>query len=175
MTMKLPPPLPPPPRTRTRHQRGVALVEFALTLPLLLLLLFGITEVSRAVFEYDSLLKATRGAARYLSTAAPGDSAARAAATCLAVYVQSDPGGQVSCNGTPLTPGLDPSMVRICDSADASACPADGPYALAGGINLVAVKIVGFTFDTAVNFQMLGWQFGLPAITFGPISTTMRQ
>ncbi len=163
------------PRLHRTPQRGVALVEFALVLPLLLLLLFGITETARAMFEYDSLVKATRGAARYLSTAAPGDATTRAVAACLAVYAQTDPGGQVSCSGTPLAPGLDASMVRICDSADASACPGDGPYALAGGIDLVAVKIVGYTFDTAVDFQLFGWHFGLPAIAFGPISTTMRQ
>ena len=160
---------------RRQSQRGVALVEFALVLPLLLLLLFGITETGRAVFEYDSLVKATRGAARYLSNAAPGDATARAVATCLAVYAQGDAGGQVQCSGTPLAPGLDASMVRICDSVDASACPGDGPYALAGGVNLVAVKIVGYTFDTAVDFQLFGWHFGLPPISFGPISTTMRQ
>ncbi|OIQ85009.1 TadE-like protein [mine drainage metagenome] len=163
------------PLFRRPAQRGVALVEFTLVLPLLLLLLFGITEFARAMFEYDSLVKATRGAARYLTTAAPGDAAARALATCLAVYAQTDPGGQVTCSGTPLAPGLDASMVRICDSADASACPGDGSYALAGGIDLVAVKIVGYTFDTAVDFQLFGWQFGLPAISFAPISTTMRQ
>lgn len=156
-------------RPRLRRQRGVALVEFALVLPLLLLLVFGITEFSRALFEYDTLAKATRDAARYLTTTAPGDPTARGVATCLAVY------GSTTCGGTPLAPGLTTAMVRICDSADASQCPGDPPYALGVGIDLVAVKIVGFSFASAVDVSTMGWHIGLPSITFGPIATTMRQ
>ncbi len=153
----------------SRMQRGVAMLEFALLLPLLLLVLFGITEFSRALFQYDTLAKTTRDACRYLSTQAPGDPAAKAIALCLAVY------GNTGCSGPALAPGLAPAMVEICDSVDASQCPGDPPYTLTGGINLVAVKIQGYIFQSGVGFTAFGLNFGLPSFTFGTISTVMRQ
>ena len=145
------------------------MLEFALLLPLLLLILFGITEFSRALFEYDTLAKTTRDACRYLSTQAPGDPAAKAIALCLAVY------GNTGCSGPTLVPALTPAMVVICDSVDASQCAGDPPYTLTGGINLVAVKIQGYTFQSAVGFTAFGLTFGLPSFTFGTIGTVMRQ
>jgi hypothetical protein len=50
------------PRRRTR--RGQALVEFALVLPLLLLLFMGLFDFGRAVFAYNSLSNAAREGAR---------------------------------------------------------------------------------------------------------------
>ncbi len=46
-------------------QRGQQLVEFALLLPLLLLLLMGIIEFGIAVFRYDTIANASREIARY--------------------------------------------------------------------------------------------------------------
>jgi hypothetical protein len=45
-------------------QRSQALIEFALVSPVLLLLLFGIIDVGRAVFYYDTLGHAAREGAR---------------------------------------------------------------------------------------------------------------
>ncbi len=53
-------------------QKGVALVEFALVLPLLLLLTFLATEFGRAMYEYNALTKVARDAVRYLSVQMPG-------------------------------------------------------------------------------------------------------
>lgn len=151
------------------RQRGVALIELALMVPVLLMLLLAIVDFSPALFQYDTLLKATRSAARYLSTQAPGDAAAQDVAACLAVY------GSPTCAGTPLAPGLSTSMVVICDSTGAAGCSGEGPFTLAGGIQLVEVKIVGFGFQPAVSFTAWGDTFGLPPLTFAPIATVMRQ
>lgn len=151
-----------------RSQRGVALLEFTILVPVMLLLLFGITEFSRALFEFDTLDKATRDACRYLSTQAPGNASAKAVATCLAVY------GDTDCSGSPLAPGLTTAMVTICDSVDASQCTGDPAYT-SGGIQMVAVKIQGYEFQPVVSFSMLGLSFGLPAFTFRGIGTVMRQ
>lgn len=48
-----------------QQQKGVAMVEFAIALPLLLLLLLGIGEFGRMLFQYNVLLQASRDAARY--------------------------------------------------------------------------------------------------------------
>jgi Flp pilus assembly protein TadG len=50
---------------RRELQRGVAMAEFAIVLPLLLLLMMAILEMGRAYNEYDALTKAVRNGARY--------------------------------------------------------------------------------------------------------------
>lgn len=144
-----------------RKQKGVALVEFALVLLPLVLMVFGITELGRAFYQYNTLAKSTRNAARYLTTQAPGSGYGEA--TCLTVT------GQQTCtlSDTPLAPGLTAVMVTICD---ATSCPAthSGIDTGSGSINLVTVSITGFQFTSLVPFVV-------PTMTFGPIGTTMRQ
>src|SRR3954451_5329385 len=85
--------------TMSKKQRGVALVEFAITLPLLLAICFGITEFGRAIYTYNTLAKSTRDAARYLTTQAPGNAVGWATAKNLAVY------GNPLGTGSPLVVG----------------------------------------------------------------------
>ena len=47
-----------------RAQRSQALIEFALVSPVLLLLLFGVIDLGRAIFYYDTLNHAAREGAR---------------------------------------------------------------------------------------------------------------
>ncbi len=60
---------------RNRHgQRSQALIEFALVSPVLLLLLFGVMDLGRAIFYYDTINHAAREGARVAvraSTALP--------------------------------------------------------------------------------------------------------
>jgi Flp pilus assembly protein TadG len=51
------------------QQRGVAAVEFALLIILLLMIVAGVIEFGRTFWYYDALTKATRDAARFLSNA----------------------------------------------------------------------------------------------------------
>ncbi len=147
-----------------KTQRGVALIEFALTLGVLLTIVFGITEFGRAIFEYDTLAKAARDAARHLSTKAPGDTVAIDDAVCLAVY------GNPSCSGSPLVSGLATTMVSVCDAVS---CPATHQaQGSAPVVNLVTLTVGGanqtYTFRSLVPFVV-------PDIPFGAISVTMRQ
>ena len=48
----------------TSGQRSQALIEFALVSPVLLLLLFGVVDIGRAVFYYDTINHAAREGAR---------------------------------------------------------------------------------------------------------------
>ena len=50
--------------SRRKRQESQALIEFALISPVLLLLLFGIIDIGRAVFYYDTLNHAAREGAR---------------------------------------------------------------------------------------------------------------
>jgi Flp pilus assembly protein TadG len=51
-------------RPRRHHERGQSLVEFALILPVLLILLLGILDFGRAVAAYNSVANAARSAVR---------------------------------------------------------------------------------------------------------------
>jgi hypothetical protein len=54
--------------TQSRKTRAQAMVEFALVLPILLLLIYGVIEVGRLLFIYNSVVSAARQASRYGST-----------------------------------------------------------------------------------------------------------
>lgn len=51
----------------TYNTRGVVMVEFAIILPLLVMLLFGVTEIGRAIYQQNTLHRAIAVGARYLS------------------------------------------------------------------------------------------------------------
>ena len=51
-------------------QQGVALVEFTLVLPLLLLLLLAFGEFGRMLYQYNVLLQASRDAGRFVASQA---------------------------------------------------------------------------------------------------------
>lgn len=51
-------------------QRGMALVEFTIVLPLVLLLLLALGEFGRMLFQYNTLLQASRDAGRYVASQA---------------------------------------------------------------------------------------------------------
>jgi hypothetical protein len=148
-----------------KRQRGVALVELGISIFVLITITFGITEFGRAIYQYNTLAKAARDAARFLSTRDPTDTAAKDQAKCLVVY------GHPACTGTPLVPGLTLAHVSICDPL---ACPAD--HAAQGSapvLSLVTVSIGGpnatpFTFDSVASFIV-------PDFSFSPIAVTMRQ
>lgn len=102
---------------RPGRQRGVAIVEFVITLPLLMLLLLATAEVGRALFQYNTLTKAVRDSARFVSGARPGSTGVfnltnetRTAAQRLVVY------GNAAGSGPALLPGLAPANVTVSAS-----------------------------------------------------------
>lgn len=152
--------------SKPRAQRGAAAVEFAILIVPLLLMLFGVTEYGRAIYQYNTLVKSVRDASRYLSAVAPGSG--HAAARCLAVH------GNSNCTGNPLAPGLTTGMVSICDAGNCAATHNSQPTG-SGTANLVTVTVTGYTFQTLLNFTMSGLTIGAPDITYDPIQNTMRQ
>lgn len=140
--------------SRKRWQRGVALLEFALVLPFLLVLTFIVTEFGRAMMQYDTLAKSARQAARYLSVQTPGTKIAEA--RNLVVY------GNTAGTGSPLVPGL--TLANVPD-------PTWQAAGSAPGITTVTVQIVGFTFTPLVNgLYWASWG----SLSFNNIVATMR-
>jgi Flp pilus assembly protein TadG len=141
-------------------QHGVAAVELALLLAPLLVMLFGVTELGRAIYTYTTLDKTVRDAARHLSQHGPGDALIAAEARCLAVH------GNADCTGPALATGLSTQEVVLCDAV---LCPAThaGQSTGLGAVNLVSVAITGYAWSSAVPWVV-------PDMRFNAISVTLR-
>lgn len=63
-------------RMLVRNEEGAAVVEFALVLPILLLIVFGIVDFGRAFYTVNNIISAVREGARYGAVLAAPDSPA---------------------------------------------------------------------------------------------------
>jgi Flp pilus assembly protein TadG len=147
-----------------KAMRGAVAVEFALLIPLLLVLALGAAEFGRALYQYNTLVKAVRDSVRHLSQFNPADTLTYSKeisnAKCLAVH------GNTGCTEQPLAPGLTTDMVSIN--------PINITTSASTPITLVEVKITGYTFNFILDPRaFLGG--GENSLTFGDIRATMRQ
>ena len=138
--------------------RGVAAVELALLLPVILIAMTGVAELARGIYTFNTLNKSVRDAARYMSQLERTD-AVRQATKCLAAY------GNTTCTSPALAEGLTEADVVVCD---ADLCPDHRNQPVgAGVVNLVSVGIQGYTFDSVVEYVV-------GDIPFNRIYVTMR-
>lgn len=140
-----------------KPQRGVALIEFVLLLPMLLLLTFITTEFGRAMYQYNTLTKSVRDASRYLSMQLPGTQITQA--RNLVVY------GNLAGTGPPLALGLNESHVPDPTWQTEGAGPV---------VTTVTIQVSGYTFQPLFS-SVLGIPF-VPSgvVTFSDIRATMR-
>ena len=142
-------------------QHGVALIELALVMPLLLLLTFITTEFGRAMYEYNAVVKSTRDAVRYLSVQTPGTHVTEA--RNLIVY------GNTGGTGSPLARGLSLSNVPIgscCTWQSAGANPI---------ITTVTVRVSSYSFQSLFPSVMgVAFADANGNIVFNDITATMR-
>lgn len=154
-------------------QRGGVLVELAAVLPVLILLSLGTLEFASALSEYRVILNQTRIAARYLAAMAPGQG--HDVAKCITSHgIQSSP----PCSGGAILPGLGAATVTIEDASSAPATHRAQPVSATTGsvtVNLVTVKVSGYSHPLITGNIISGILDQRTSITFGPISTTMRQ
>jgi Flp pilus assembly protein TadG len=137
-----------------RRQQGSALVEFALVLPLLLILSIVITEMGRAYYQYNTLAKSVREAARFLSVRSPGVDIALA--KNIIVYGNPAGGSNVQLAGLSTANIADPIWKAV------------GTYP---AINTVTITVSNFSFTPIVS-SVFG--IDLPSVVFSPIKATMR-
>jgi Flp pilus assembly protein TadG len=90
----------------SRDESGVQLVELAIVLPTFLILFAATAEFGRYFYEYTTLAKASRAAARYLSTAAVNSKEDNAAKN-IVVY------GNSAGTGSPILYGMTTANVTI--------------------------------------------------------------
>lgn len=152
------------------RQRGVAAIELAFVLPLMLILAFGITELGRALYQYNGLVKATRGAVRYLAQ----QDLANAPLGVVHLKTQNIAVcGNENCSGLPpLVAGLSTSLIKVCHYATDECVNPPNPNPLIGvatgegTVDMASVTIEGFAFKSIVTLV-------IPDMTFAPIKTTM--
>lgn len=138
-----------------RCQRGAALVEFALLMPFMLILTLSVTEIGRAYYQYNTIAKSVREAARYLSVRARNVDVDKASN----IVVYGNP--VVTGSPPPLALGLNLTMVNATwDTA--------GSYPT---FNTVTVSVTGYKFVSLAS-SVFGLQLG--TINFNTIQATMR-
>ena len=116
-------------------QKSQALIEFALISPVLLLLLFGIIDIGRAVFYYDTLSHAAREGAR---TAVIASNPLPTNATVLATVTGQLIGGSVTepCPQGPITSATPPgntAWLYVTEPNPPSTVEANPPMNAPGG------------------------------------------
>ncbi len=143
----------PPPPSRPAEQ-GVAVIELALVLPLLLLLSLLTTEMGRAFYHYGVLTQSVREGVRHLSRQLPG----QGVATARNLVVYGNPEG----TGAPVLPGLAAVQVESSWQFVGAAPP----------MQVVTLRVSGYQFNSLVG-TVWGVQT-LGSLSFGEISASMR-
>lgn len=136
------------------HSRGIAIIEFAIALPFLLMLMLVTAELGRLLSQYDTLTKAARSAARYVaSNALQGSTGVisitpqvQTAAQNLLIK------GNVGGTGTTLLPGLVAANVTVTSpAANYVSVSAAYPYQpMVGAI----LPTFGFTGSLAISYPL---------------------
>jgi Flp pilus assembly protein TadG len=147
---------------RVRHkqrQSGIAAVEFVLVLPIFLILTYVAIDFGRLVFQYNTLTKTTRDAAKYIAnTVRPSDYATNTTYQNTVTQTRNLVlCGKVSaCGSDRLVPNLNTNNVVI-------------DYPTAGGFTTVRVTVQDYSTSFITSI------FGQATQNLGAISVTMQQ
>jgi len=138
-----------------RCERGTQLVELAIVLPVMLVLFGAAAEFGRFFYTYQTLSKATRSAARYLTVEPLGGTDEKAAN--LVVY------GNTAGTGDPVIKGLTVDDVDITRDGGSSAMP-----------QYVTVSVDGYTYQPIFDLGALVGNESISLNVAVSPSTTMR-
>jgi Flp pilus assembly protein TadG len=153
-------------RRLARGERGTQLVELAIVLPVLVLMLGAAAEFGRFFYTYQTLAKATRAGARYLTTVpvktvgAGGGANAVEDAKAKRLIVYGD--ANASDSAKPVMPGLSVGNVEIVRTGPVVSVP-----------DTVTVRIVGYNYTPLINLGNFANKLKWAAVPVKP-ATTMR-
>lgn len=144
--------------------RGIAVIEFMITLPMLLLLLFATAEIGRALVQYSLLTDSVRNSARFIAGQALNGSTGTVSISTqlqtqgknLVVY-----GSTVA--GTTILPGLAVGQVTIGDAGGGNiSVAAVYPYTSILGDTLPTFGIGDMPISLVFNMTAAATQRALP-------------
>jgi Flp pilus assembly protein TadG len=144
--------------TLRMRSRGIATVEFAIAVPVLLLLMFAAAELGRAFIRYTVVANAAREAARYLAERAiPSGtglvSISNAVSTQtqnLAVY------GRINASGSPRLPGFATGQVAVANAGGGNvSVTIVYPYVPMFGTRLPTLGVGGNGPNARFNMQVV--------------------
>lgn len=132
-----------------RSERGIAIVEFAIAAPMLLLLLLATAELGRMLSQYDTLNKAVRDGARYLAgNALAGTTGVVVITPTLqTATVNLVVTGNTAGTGGALLPGLTASNVTVSGLASGYVSVA----ATYSYVPMVGARLPTFGLSTPIN------------------------
>jgi Flp pilus assembly protein TadG len=130
---------------------GQALVEFALVLPIFLLLLFGLIDVGRLVYTWNALNQAAREGARYGSVAGWADSCNLSRKICIEQTTLSRLAGVPTTVATATCGRYGPG-----DSTDLPPPPVSLDSCRPNDLLTVTTRIATFRILTPVIGQIIG-------------------
>lgn len=142
---------------RRDRQKGVAVVEFTIVLPILLVLILVVAELGRAFLQFNALTRAVRDSAKYVSAnAINGTTGVVDVSATAPVYSEAQHlvvFGHVGNSGTPLLPGLVPGNVTIANP---------------GGTTDITVN-VSYTYQPMLGAVLPGLFYGTDLATNYPL------
>ncbi|HEX7178075.1 MAG TPA: TadE family protein [Pyrinomonadaceae bacterium] len=143
-----------------RREDGTQMIEFAIVLPILLLLFAGATEIGRMFHTYTTLAKATRAGARYLTTVQSVSASTNAAKNVVMCGSAAGCGGQDQ-----------PELILSDLTADQIEIT---PPVNGAAVKYVTVSITGYTYQPLVfDLNTMTGSSGVFNPDLSP-STTMR-
>jgi len=141
-------------RQRRSGERAQGLVEFALVLPVFLLILFGIFDAGRLIVTYNALANSARAGARVAIV----NQSPAGTTTCDTTSPTAWPQGCAIASGTGAAVDAADVAITYRDPFDAAACDPDPSDGITLKIGCVAVVEVSGHFDalTPIIGQILG-------------------
>jgi Flp pilus assembly protein TadG len=135
-------------------QKGTQILEFAIALPVMLILLASVAEFGRFFYQYTTLTNAVRAGARHASKWQRNSSWTIPETRGIVVY-----GDYGASSGTPIVPGLSPTNVSVVANGNP---PND--------VDSVTVSITGYNY---VPLFDLGALTGIPSLSLNiPMNAT---
>lgn len=147
---------------KLHKQLGLAALEFVLVLPSMLFIAFVVVDFARLLYQYDTLTKSTRDAARYISLQVrPTDYATNATYNAAIANAQNLAlcGSITACGTNTLVKNLTTSNITI-----------DYPATVIPGVDYVRVRIQNYNNSFITRALGAGFTKNL-----GAISMAMRQ
>lgn len=139
-----------------RRQRGLAIVEMAITAPLLIFVMLATSEVTRVFIDHNTLIKAVRVGARHAAAKAISDTTQVVKITPtlageirnLVVY------GEINSNGaTAVLPGLDTANVSINNTPGSDDIEVSVSYPVTGILGTALPALYGSGIGLGFNLQ----------------------